>query len=61
MKKDEEIKGMQISANATQLMTNVPEHMAFNELMEVTSYDQHLQQLIEYIIQGWPNIKDQLP
>ena len=57
---DEEIKGMQISINAIQLMTNKSECMAFNELKEATSQDQHLQQLMEYIIQGWPGNKDQL-
>ena len=50
--KNEEIKSMQISINAIQLMNNVPECMTFNELKEVTFQDKHLQQLMEYIIQG---------
>ena len=41
--KDKEIKGLQISINAIQLTTNVPQCMTFNELKEVTSKDQHLQ------------------
>ena len=57
--KDKEIKGMQISLNATQLRTYVPECMTFNELKEATSQGQHLQQLMEYIIQGWPDNKGQ--
>ena len=60
-KKDEEIKGMQISINAIQLTTNMPECMTFNELKEITSQDQHLQQLMEYIIQCVPGNKEQLP
>ena len=59
--KHEEIKGMQISITAIQLMTNAPEFMTFNKLKEVTSQDQYLQQLMEYIMQGWPDNKDQLP
>ena len=59
--KDEEIKGMQISINVIQLTTNMPECITFNELKEVTFQDQHLQQLMENIIQGWPDNKDQLP
>ena len=35
--KDEEIKGIQISITAVQLMTNVPEGMTINELKGVTS------------------------
>ena len=58
--KGEEIKGMQISVNAMQLTANVPDCMTCNELKEVTSQDQHLQQLMEYIIQGWPDNKDKL-
>ena len=51
---------MQISINDIQLITNVPESMTFNKLKEVTSQDQYLQQLVEYIIQGWADNKDQL-
>ena len=52
---------MQISINAMQLSTNMPECMTFKELKEVTSQDQHLKQLMEYIIQGQPDNEDQLP
>ena len=58
--KDEEIKGMQININAIQLTINVPYCMTFNELKDVTSPDQHLKQLLEYLIQGWPDNRDQL-
>ena len=52
---------MQININAIQLTTNMPGCMIFNELMGATSQDQHLQQLMEYIIQGWPDNREQLP
>ena len=58
--KDKEIKGMQISINTIQLITNVPECMIFNELKEATYQDQQLQQLMEYMIQGWSDNKNQL-
>ena len=59
--RDEENKGMEISINVIQLMTNVPGCMTFSELKEATSEDQHLQHLMEYIIKGWPDNKGQLP
>ena len=52
---------MQISISDIELTTNAQECMTFNELKEVTSQDQHLQQLMEYFIQGQPDNKDQLP
>ena len=55
--KDEEIKGMQVSINAIQLTTNVPECMTFNELMEMTSQDQQLQHLMEYMYKGTQTTK----
>ena len=42
-------------------MANIPEYMTVNELEDATYQDQHLQQLMEYIIPGWPDNKDQLP
>ena len=32
-----------------------------HELQEAMSHDQHLQHLMQYIIQGWPGSKNQLP
>ena len=34
--------------------------MTRHELQEATSQDQHLQCLMEYIVQGWAESKDQL-
>ena len=53
--KYKEIKGM------IQSTTNILECMTMCELQEATSQDQHLQHLMEYVIQGWPNSKNQLP
>ena len=35
--------------------------MNMHELQEAMSQDQHLQCLMEYVIQGWPESKTQLP
>ena len=60
-KKDKEIAGRQISINVIQSTTNSLECMTICELQEATSQDQHLQHLMEYVIQGWPESKSQLP
>ena len=44
-----------------QSTTNVPECITMHELQEAMSQDQHLQHLMEYVIQGWPDSKNQLP
>ena len=36
-----------------QSTTNTPECMTICEILEATSQDQHLQHLMEYVIQGW--------
>ena len=35
--------------------------MKIHELQEAVSQDQHLQHIMEYVIQGWPDSKTQLP
>ena len=35
--------------------------MTMHELWEATSQDQHLQGLMKYVIQRWPESKNQLP
>ena len=57
----EEITGMQISFNVIQSITNVPECMTMHELQEETSQDQHIPDLMEYVIQMWTDSKNQLP
>ena len=58
---DEEITDMQISINAIQSTTNILECMTMHELQEATSPDQHLQHVMECVIPGWPESKNQLP
>ena len=59
--KDKEITGIQISINAIQSTTNIPECIKMHELQEATSQDQHLHHLMEYFLQGWPESKIQPP
>ena len=59
--KGEEITGMQISINVIQSSTYILQCMTMCELQETMSQEQFLQHLMEYIIQGWPNSKNQLP
>ena len=60
-KEDAKIPGMQLNINAMQATTNIPDCMTIHELQHVTSQDEHLQQLKEHIIQGWPENRDQIP
>ena len=52
---------MWLGINAIQATTNIPECMTMDELQETTSQDQHLKCLMEYVMQGWPESKNQLP
>ena len=52
---------MQISINVIQSTSNILECMTIYELLKPTSQDQHLQHLMEYVIQEWPDNKKQLP
>ena len=56
--KDEEIEGMQVNVNNIKTSTNIPECMMIHELQHETDQDNHLQQLKECIIKGWPESKD---
>ena len=58
--KGAEIPGMQFGISAIQTTTNIPECMTIHELQQVTCQDQHMQCLKEYIIQSWPEHKDQV-
>ena len=58
---DAEIPHMQLGINAIHTATNIPECMTMHELQLVTYLDQHLQCLKDYIIQGWPKSRDQIP
>ena len=58
---NEEIAGMQVNVNIVETTTNIPEFMTILELQHETALDNHLQQLKEGIIKGWPENKDNLP
>ena len=55
------LQACQLSISAIQATTNIPEFMTMHELHEAAFQDQHLQHLMEYVIQGWPESKIQLP
>ena len=59
--KDKKITGMQISINVTQSTTNIPDCLKRYGLQETMSQDQQLQLLLEYVMQGWPESRHQLP
>ena len=59
-KKDVEIPGMQLIIDAIQTMINIPDCTIIQQLQQVTSQDEHLQELKDNIIRGWPENKDQI-
>ena len=58
---DAEIPDMQLNTDAIQTTTNIPECMTIHQLQQETTQDEHLQQLKDHIIQGWPESRDQIP
>ena len=59
--KDAEIYGMQLNIYPMQTTTNISDCMTLHEHQQATSQGEHLQQLKELIIKGWPENKDQIP
>ena len=51
---------MWLSINAIKSNTNIPECMMMHELQKAMAQDQHLQHLMENVIQEWPESKNQL-
>ena len=51
---------MWLSINAMQSSTNLLDCVTMHELQEAMSQDQHLQCLMEYVIQEWPESKNKL-
>ena len=58
--KDAEISAMQVNIDAIQKSTNIPDGMTIQELKQEMSGDEHIQQLKEHIIKGWPENIDQI-
>ena len=50
---DEEIPGMNISINAMDLCTDIPNCMTA-EARSASTYDEHIIMLSQYILFGWP-------
>ena len=51
---------MQVDINTLETAMNTPECMMICELQHQTALDNHLQQLKECIIKGWPENKDNI-
>ena len=51
---------MQVNINTIQITMNIPECMTIHEMQQAMSQDNHLQQLKEQVIRGWPGNKDHI-
>ena len=51
---------MDIRKDAIQASVNALECMSVQQIQQATAQDKHLQQLKEFIIAGWPEIKEQV-
>ena len=58
--KDKAIKGMDVWVDAIQSVTDMPECLSMAAIQHASSQDDHLQQLKNLIIAGWPDNKDKL-
>ena len=52
---------MQVNVDTIQTTTNILDCMMMHQLQQAISQNDHLQQLKDYIIRGWPENKDQIP
>ena len=59
-RKDEEVPDMQLNIYTIQTTINIAGCLKIQQLQQATSQDNHLLQLKDYIIQGWPENKDQI-
>ena len=58
--KDKPIKDMDVWVDAIQNSKDMPECVSMEEIQRASSQDDHLQQLKNFIIAGWPDTKDEL-
>ena len=58
--KDKPIKDMDVWVDAIQSATDMPECISVAEIEQASAQDDHLQQLTNLIIAGWPDTKDEL-
>ena len=54
------MKGMDVQVDAIQNATDMPECISVAEIQHALSQDNHLHQLKNLIIAGWPDAKDEL-
>ena len=57
---DKEVSGLELSIDAVHTSTDVPACMSIQEIQGAMQRDVHLQQLKEYIINGWPESRNQI-
>ena len=58
--RDTEIPHEQLNVDTIQITTNIQDCMMIQQLQQATSKDNHLQQVKDYIIRGWPENRDQI-
>ena len=59
--KDDEILGMKINMNAIDTAMDIPNCIDIQEIQQATVKDDHLQQLREHIIRGFPRSRNEIP
>ena len=58
--KDKPIEDMDIQVDAIQSTTDIPECVSMAEIQQALVQDDHLQELKNFIISGWPDMNDKL-
>ena len=58
--KDKLIEDMDVQVDAIQSTTDMPECVYMAEIQQALAQDDHLQALKNFIISGWPDIKNEL-
>ena len=59
--KNDEILGMKININAMDTAKVIPKCMTIQEIQQATIKDEHLHQLRQCIIRGWPESRNEVP
>ena len=58
--KDKPIKDMDIRIDITQSTTDIPECVSILQIQQISTQDDHLQCLKNFMITGWPSTKDEM-
>ena len=51
--RDEEILGMRLNINATEMSTDLPECMMADDIIHLTLAHDHISMFSTYVMQGW--------